>query len=503
VRAPPRRARLRSIRLQHVGVRYGRHWALDNVSFEVCCGQRWWLTGPNGSGKTVLLKLLRGDLWPTPTGAERRSYWLGRERHAQPALARERIAYLGPERQDRYERYEWNLPVADVVATGLYDTDRLLDQPTARQRTAAMHALTDVGLAGLAARGLLTLSYGQRRRVLLARALVRRPDVLLLDEVLNGLDAASRRAFLRALRRATQPHTAWILSSHRGGDMPADVTHLASLSDGAIEHAGPVAEVQSRHAGRPPRPERKRRSSTAARTRVGRGRALIRLQDVTVYRDQRCVLPHFDWMIGHGEHWRITGPNGSGKSTLLAMLYGDLWPAWGGRISRSGVSAGSSINEWKRRVGYVSPELQATYAATDCTVEQIVLSGLHSSIGLNQLATAAELRAARTSMRRAGLSGLEERRSPELSYGQLRLALVARALVRRRCLLLLDEPFDGLDAEVSALVHDLVGSAVRDGAQLVVATHHDEDVPLYVRNTLALRSGRRPAITTGAPPRRR
>jgi molybdate transport system ATP-binding protein len=494
---------LRGIRLQHVGVRYGRHWALDNVSFEVCSGQRWWLTGPNGSGKTVLLKLLRGDLWPTPTGAERRSYWLGRECHGQPTLAREHISYLGPERQDRYERYEWNLPVADVVATGLFDTDLLLDQPTARQRTAAIRALTDVGLAGLATRGFLTLSYGQRRRVLLARALVGRPDVLLLDEVMNGLDAASRRAFVRSLRRGTKPHMAWILSSHRVGDMPADVTHLARLSGGTIDHAGPVNAPRPHPGNRLSAPGRGRSPLEVARTDAAVTPALIRLQDVTVYRDERCVLPRFDWTIAHGEHWRIAGPNGSGKSTLLALLYGDMWPAWGGRISRSGVSAGSPISDWKCRVGCLSPELQATYAATDCTVEQIVLSGLHASIGLNELATATELRAARTSMRRAGLSALALRRARELSYGQLRLALVARALVRRRCLLLLDEPFDGLDAEASALVHVLVGSAVRDGAQLVVATHHDEDFPLYVRNTLTLRSGRRPAITTGAPPRRR
>ena len=87
-------------------MRLGRHWALRDASFEVRAGQRWLLAGPNGAGKTVLLKLLRGDMWPTPTGRERRLYLVDGEWQDQPLVARERIAYLGPERQDRYDRRE-------------------------------------------------------------------------------------------------------------------------------------------------------------------------------------------------------------------------------------------------------------------------------------------------------------------------------------------------------------------------------------------------------------
>ena len=142
-------------------------------------------------------------------------------------------------------------------------------------------------------------------------------------------------------------------------------------------------------------------------------------------------------------------------------------------------------------VGLVSPELQAIYAATTCTVEEIVVSGLHSSIGLNAPTTPGERALARRALARVGMLGLRGRRARELSYGQLRLALLARAIVAPRRLLLLDEPFDGLDAATCATALRVIGDMAARRVQVVLATHHGEDVPDYVRNELAFgRSGR-------------
>jgi molybdate transport system ATP-binding protein len=146
--APPR---LDAIRLERVSLRLGRHWALRDVSFELRAGERWLLSGLNGSGKSVLLKLLRGDLWPTPTGRERRQYLHDGEWHDEPLFARERIAYLSPERQDRYERHGFDLRVAEVVATGFTGDDLLLEPLAGSQRREVRRALRGVGLAGLAA----------------------------------------------------------------------------------------------------------------------------------------------------------------------------------------------------------------------------------------------------------------------------------------------------------------------------------------------------------------
>jgi molybdate transport system ATP-binding protein len=485
--------RLYAIELHHVSVRLGRHWALREASLTIRAGERWLVTGPNGSGKTVLLRLLRGELWPTPTGPERRVYRLGRSRDEQPLAAKARIAYLGPERQDKYDRHVWDLGVREVVATGLFDTDIPLDRVDARDRRAVDDALRAVGLLGLAERRFLGLSTGQRRRVLLARALVGRPDVLLLDEALNSLDAAARRSFLRHLRHAVDPTTAWVLTTHRADEAPSEVTHRARLEAGRIVESGP--RLSPRGSAIPLTRPRERfggvvTDGEACDVAVGTS-DLVRLRDASVYRDYRPVISRLSWTLRRGEHWCIAGPNGSGKSTLLALLYGDLWPALGGSIERPSLPPGMPISEWKRQVGLVSAELQTTYAATACTVEEIVLSGLHSSIGLNARPSSRERSTARRALSHCGLLPLRARRARELSYGQLRLALFARATLLPRRLLLLDELFDGLDPQTSDRLHVELERLVRSGAQVVLATHHRQDVPDYVRNVLELgRDGR-------------
>jgi molybdate transport system ATP-binding protein len=512
-RAVPAARRLERIEIDNASVRLGRHWALRDVSLDLRVGERWLLLGPNGAGKTVLLKLLRGDVWPTPTGHEARRYHLrDGEVLEQPLFASHRIAYLGPERQDRYLRHESTLDVAQVVHTGFDDSDLPLQVATPAQRRRIETVLRQVGLAGLAKRKILTLSYGQRRRVLLARAFVREPDVLLLDEALNGLDAHGRAAFLRALRLASSPRTAWVLTSHRRNDAPPGLTHIARIAHGVIASVTDLRAcigdpATTRSAARPKKPSLARRearpegqpevvqasqrNTRGTRPRIRSTKPLLRLQRAAVYRDERAIIGKFDWTLERGQHWFLRGANGSGKSTFVAMLYGDLWPAHGGNRQRQWPAA----DDWKARVGLVSPELQARYAATGCTVEQIVASGFHASIGLNDRPTPGELRRVRRELRAWGLKDFATRQARELSYGQLRLALVARAFVRARRLWLLDEPFDGLDAATRQRLRARLDEAVARGATMVLATHHEDDVPAYVQHVLTLRRGRAPVVS--------
>lgn len=492
------------------------------MTFSVGRGDRWALIGRNGSGKTLLLKMLRGDVWPTPTGRERRTYSLAGEPAQEPAGSKELIAYIGPERQDKYVRYGWNLSVEQIVTTGLFDEDIPLSKPSRAQRARVERVLKRFGLWGLRNRHMLTLSYGQRRLVLVARAFASEAPLLLLDEVFNGLDHRTR-AKLRTALEAPRAGHAWVLTTHRPKELPRNVTHVAYIERGKIVHAGrkessptpalPRVTGEGALAHTPTLPRTGilphvtgARASNSRATRkkanvpapVVRGRVregssggwLIRLNDVTLYRDYRPVIRKLNWTLARGEHWAILGPNGSGKSTLLSLLYGDLHPALGGSIEWAGAPFGTRIEAWKHRVGWLSPELQAEHYAAK-SIEEIVISGRYSSVGLNQAPTRSERAAARRWLEFFGLVSLRERGPRQVSYGQMRLALFARAMINDPELLLLDEPCTGLDADVREHVLDVLQRLAVNGTQIVMAVHDPEDIVPAVRHILKIGPGGR------------
>ena len=224
-----------AVSLRAASVRRGDKWVLRAVSWQIKPGERWVLLGENGAGKTQLLKLLSGDIWPTPTGTRTamRCYLAGR-RTVELLDAKPRIAYIGGERQDKYGRYGWDLRARDVVATGLHRTDLLLSPVTRTEAGEVAAMLRACGIARLAARKFLSLSYGEKRLVLLARALVQQPDWLLLDEVYNGLDGEYRRRIDAVLAAARAKGQSWIATAHRATDIPAGTRFLIELSGGRI-----------------------------------------------------------------------------------------------------------------------------------------------------------------------------------------------------------------------------------------------------------------------------
>jgi molybdate transport system ATP-binding protein len=490
------KARL-AVSLRAVGVRRADKWVLRGIEWQLKPGERWALLGDNGAGKTQLLKLIRGDIWPTPSRGpgSGRTYRVG-ARMVDLIEAKTRIAYVGGEHQDKYARYGWNLTVREVVATGLRQTDLLLSPITPPEARRVAAALRACAIKRLEARRFLMLSYGEKRLALLARALIREPDWLLLDEFYNGLDLEYRGRIDAILRRRHRRGQSWIATAHRAMDVPRGTEFLLELADGRIqmtkrllradfERLAHRADEPSRGQSRPPR---RRKSAVESAPESGTG-VLIKVTNADLYVDYRRVLKGLDWRLRRGEHWSVFGANGAGKSTFLKMLYGDLSPALGGRLERRGCPAGTPIMQWKQQVGFVSPELQSTYAV-DVTILELVASGRHSSIGLNDKPTPEDEKTARYWLKFFKLLKTARRRPRELSYGQLRRALIARAMAAKPRILLLDEPLTGLDPRQRAIMKRLLETLMKRRVTVIAAVHHAEDLPRGMTHGLYLHKGR-------------
>jgi molybdate transport system ATP-binding protein len=494
------------VRFDRVHLKLGEHHLLRGVRWEVRPGQRWVLAGGNGVGKTQLCKLMAGERWPTPMGSLARRRigdglaWVneaGTEVEAVEVL--HRVLHVSGEQQDRYARRDWNLRLREVIGTGFDRTDIPLRKLTRGESALVSRAVGLFGLKRLERRRFLELSYGERRRVLLARAWVARPALLLLDEPFNGLDTTHRRAVQAALRVLLKERCTVVLTTHRDEELPAGFTHRARVERGRVVVEG----GESADAGHPHARDVRRRAPLAAGLAGKPAPAmpgpaklaptLVELRNVDLYREWRPVLRGLDWTIRRGEHWVVRGATGSGKSTLLQLLHGTRWPAYGGVVRRARFPAGTPIEAWKRRVGYVSPELQ-TLAVDDAlgagNLLDLVIGGWRGSLGLDWKPGAGEKRRALAALAVFGLDDLAGRYPREVSYGQLRLALLARALVRNPPLLLLDEPFTGLDREARARMLVELERRAAAGATLVLAVHHAGDVPNVVEHQLLLRGGK-------------
>jgi molybdate transport system ATP-binding protein len=478
------------VELRRVRLRLDTRVVLRDIDWRIRPGQRWVLMGENGAGKTLLLKLLAGDIWPTPRRDSIRRYRYRGETFEEPYGIREELAYLGPERQDRYEHYEWNHRVERIVGTGLHRTDIPLGPLSAMDRRQVARWLARMRVESLAQRRFLTLSYGERRLVLLARALAWRPKLLLLDEPFGGLDAENRQRLTAGLHQLSRSALPWVLSTHRTEDVPLSATHLCRLESGRIVARQRLDARWHRRAQRGGGSRSPLRPRTARRPEATVGeRALLGLRHASVWREGAVVLRDLSLTIHAGECWVVHGANGSGKSTFIQTLYGDLGVARGGGIVRAGIQPGVPLQGFQRRVGLIAPELQAIYPRHE-TVAAVVGSGLHASVGLNQGMHAAERSRVRRALRRVGAAALIDRTLRTLSYGQLRRVLFARALVSGPDILLLDEPYAGLDVRTRTALHLLLERATAAGATTVISTHHRDEWPALTSHELEIAGGR-------------
>jgi molybdate transport system ATP-binding protein len=212
------------------------------------------------------------------------------------------------------------------------------------------------------------------------------------------------------------------------------------------------------------------------------------MRNVTVRYGSRIIFKDLNWTVMPGQHWAVTGPNGAGKTTLLQMITGDQLQAYANEIYLFGRRRGSGESIWdvKQRVGLVSSEFQLNYRKS-LSALNVVLSGFFDSVGLYRHASLQQCRVAHQWLRRLGLTHLHERLFEHLSYGERRLILLARALVKAPDLLVLDEPCQGLDpANRRNVLARIDAIAAHSATQLLYVTHFSEELPACITHRFDL-----------------
>lgn len=502
------------IRLDHVDVDVDGERILRDLDFAIMPGRHLGVVGANGSGKSTLLALLAGRRWPAP-GRGSRVYDFGAGPERDAVTARERVALLGHELQDAYAARGWNYRARDVVHSGLTRTDVPLRRRSAASQRQADALLAGMGLGDLAERRFLELSRGEQRRVLIARSLAFEPAMLLLDEPAGGLDASSRAALEETLALAAG-RTTLVAAGHGIEELPRVVTNVARLEGGRLlsgdapPRTEPAAAADQFRAVDAPLEAGAGRAddgpagaagstSLAERNRPGQDQRMIALEAASVWLGGREILHALDWELRRGEHWLVEGENGAGKSTLLKLLHGELRPARGGSISWPGLGDPRDVWTLRRRIALVSAELQARYRLPT-RVFDAVGSGFHSSIGLTRPLTAAQREHIGTLLDAFELETLSRRLLSTLSYGQRHRALIARTLVTGPAIVLLDEPWEGLDSATRELVAAELARRMAAGTQ-VICVSHTGPKKLALDRTLRLEAGRIVNAGDSAAPR--
>jgi molybdate transport system ATP-binding protein len=471
------------IELHDVRVILGRRTVLENVTWQLQSGEHWLISGPNGAGKTTLLRVIRGEQ-PIAYGSGHRAYHLrGTNEPDALASAKAKIGYLAPEFHERLLRMELPLDVRQLILGGLHGTLYLSEEPTAEQHARAELLAERLGITPLLDDPMNELSFGQLRRVLLARALANAPRVVVLDEFAHGIDRQSREIIAQTLAEAVREGTSLVVATHRREELPRAITHELRLANGRVASSG---LLDKRKASRGERNGNVVAGATDALV-------ILKLEGVDVYQEHRLALRNLNWEIRAGEHWFVSGPNGAGKSTLAKLLYGRLRTAFGGRVQRDGSYANVRVADIRRSVALISDDEQLRYDWSIPVVD-VVASGFFASVGLMRKPSEEQMRIARGLLEDFGIAELAQRPFLEMSFGQRRLVLVARALVRVPRLLILDEALNGFDGDVRARILHRVEELAAAGTSVVMIGHHESDIPDWVGNELRLDAGRVAAI---------
>lgn len=493
----------------------------EPVNLDIRAGEQIAIAGDNAAGKSRLVDILTGrfpllmnevryDFAPSPLKlvSENLKYITFRDSYGDNDST-----YYYQQRWNQHDIDE-NTPTAgDLLEqafqaaeehTGFGLDEAAREQARRQRRTLRDQLYRMFHLETLLDKYIILLSSGELRKFQLTRSLLSGPRMLIMDNPFIGLDAQTRDQLAELLQTlVTETPLQVVLVLSKTDDIPAFITHVIPVDDCCVRPKTPLRDyLESRPAIGMPQleetyrqwitglPVKEQPADTARRT--GAEDEILKFNRVSIRYGQRTILNELDWCVKEGEMWALSGENGAGKSTLLSLVCADNPQAYACDIELFGHKRGSGESIWeiKKHIGYVSPEMHRAYLK-DLPAIDIVASGLNDSVGLYARPRPDQMGICRDWMRVFGIGKLDQRPFLQLSSGEQRLCLLARAFVKDPELLILDEPLHGLDNRNRQRVKDIITAfCQRPGKTLVMVTHYESELPPVITHRLFLKKNR-------------
>ncbi|WP_421419225.1 molybdate ABC transporter ATP-binding protein ModF [Pseudoalteromonas lipolytica] len=446
-------------------------YCVDNLSMTVSASQHWVLLGANGAGKSAIAAVIAG---------------FATIEQGQYTNSFERVALVSPDRQKQLLAEELNKDQDDIIE-GVSSFSRVSDlilagrSPQQIDNQLLNQLLETFDFESKLHKAFRDLSTGETRKLMLIQALIGQPELLVLDEPFDGLDVAAMTELNHQLAKLSET-TTMVFVLNRLSEIPDCVDHYAFIKGGKVTHqlAQPSAEqrddlLKLLHLTHTDLEIPEADSDHQAPPLIDP--ILVKLTNASVSFGGKAIFEKLNWQINQGEHWQLTGKNGSGKTCLLNLITGDNPQCYNNDIKVFGYQRGSGESIWqiKQHIGYISNALHMDYRVGTSALNTII-SGFYDSIGLYQKASDKQLAIAKNWLALLGLSDKQNSSFTQLSFGDQRLLLIARAMVKHPNLLILDEPCLGLDEanrqRVLLLIEKICSAKT---STVIYVNHHASD----------------------------
>lgn len=472
-------------------------WSMaEPVNFSLEDGEHIAIVGRNGAGKTMFVDMITGKHPVFPDSVR----YAFDEPYNNLKYISFRDTYGGDNDRTYFLQQRWNQMEIDentpTVGSKLEEAFEQAGEDTPERRAFQKHIYEILNLKQLLDKYIILLSSGELRKYKLALSLFTNPKVLIMENPFIGLDKETREQLGKLLGLLVKEQDLQlILVLAKTDEIPDFITHIVKVIDRKVEAKTEYIKSQQINTNSPSAILHALGYEHVSDTSLPSSsfsifplQEIIKFDKVTIRYGTRTILKDLDWTVKKGEHWALSGHNGSGKSTLLSLVCADNPQSYACNISLFGQKRGSGESIWdiKRHIGYVSPEMHRSYKQNIPAI-QIVASGLKDTVGLYTRPNESEKQQCRYWLNVFRIGHLENRNFHEMSSGEQRLVLLARAFVKEPDLLILDEPLHGLDDENRVMVKEIVDKYCEDSSRtLIYVTHYQEELPNCIDHSICL-----------------